>query len=69
MHLVTLKNFKSYESQMIANINPRINVIIGKNGQGKSNFFKGTSATIQLSYLRSLIKYHSIGISTILTFM
>jgi chromosome segregation ATPase len=48
MQMVTLKNFKSYQSQMVTNINPRINLVIGQNGQGKSNFFKGTLPAIQL---------------------
>jgi chromosome segregation ATPase len=32
MQLISLKNFKSYESQLINNLSPHINVIIGKNG-------------------------------------
>ncbi len=41
MQSIVLKNFKSYENQALSNLNSRINVIIGSNGQGKSNFFKG----------------------------
>lgn len=32
MQLISLKNFKSYENQIINNLNPRINVILGRNG-------------------------------------
>jgi recombinational DNA repair ATPase RecF len=42
MQSIRIKNFKSYQSQTIAGLNNRINVILGANGQGKSNFFKGT---------------------------
>lgn len=43
MQGLSLKNFKSYEKCMLFNLNPRINIIIGGNGQGKSNLFKCTS--------------------------
>lgn len=49
MELISLRNFKSYENQLITNLNPRINVILGSNGQGKSNLFKGTYLPIQPS--------------------
>ena len=49
MQLIALKNFKSYESQLINNLSPNINVIIGNNGEGKSNFFKGNPPKL-LSY-------------------
>ena len=63
MQMVTLKNFKSYQNQMVTNISPRINLIIGKNGQGKSNFFKGTLPAIQPSSSPSPKKYNSTGTS------
>ena len=69
MQMVTLKNFKSYKNQMVTNISPRINLIIGKNGQGKSNFFKGTLPAIQPSSSHLQIKYISTGTSTTLTSM
>lgn len=42
MDIVTLKNFKSYELQVVHGLSPQVNLIIGSNGHGKSNFFKGT---------------------------
>ena len=41
MQSILLHNFKSYDHQAITNLNSRINVVLGSNGQGKSNFFKG----------------------------
>lgn len=32
MNYISLRNFKSYELQIVANLNPKINLIIGKNG-------------------------------------
>ena len=49
MQSILLHNFKSYEHQVITNLNSRINVVLGSNGQGKSNFFKGIWALIQPS--------------------
>lgn len=42
MQSIILHHFKSYEHQSVTNLNSRINVVLGSNGQGKSNFFKGT---------------------------
>ncbi len=42
MEGLSLINFKSYSKHNIFGFNPYINVIIGGNGQGKSNIFKGT---------------------------
>ncbi len=47
MQSIVLKNFKSYEHQSLTNLNSRINVIVGANGQGKSNFFKGNNISIE----------------------
>lgn len=55
-----MKNFKSYENQIVNNFSPHINVIIGRNGEGKSNFFKGTFLLNQLLILSSLIESLSI---------
>jgi chromosome segregation ATPase len=55
MQSIILKNFKSYENQTIASLNSRINIVVGANGQGKSNFFKGTIYPIQPSHFSSLI--------------
>jgi chromosome segregation ATPase len=41
MEGLSLINFKSYSKHNIFGFNPYINVIIGGNGQGKSNIFKG----------------------------
>ena len=41
MQSIVLKNFKSYEYQSLADLHSRINIVIGANGQGKSNFLKG----------------------------
>ncbi len=49
MQSILLHNFKSYDHQAITNLNSRINVVLGSNGQGKSNFFKGISVLIQPS--------------------
>lgn len=49
MQYIAIENFKSYESQVINNLNPHINIIIGKNGEGKSNFFKGNASIMQPS--------------------
>lgn len=46
MQLLAMKGFKSYEDELINNLSPHINIIIGKNGEGKSNFFKGTPSAI-----------------------
>lgn len=35
-----IKNFKSYKSIEIDDLNKCFNLIIGKNGHGKSNFFE-----------------------------
>ena len=43
MHIkqIVLRNFKSYREEIITDISKEINVVIGKNGHGKSNFYKG----------------------------
>jgi AAA15 family ATPase/GTPase len=56
MNLIALKNFKSYDHQLVNNLSPHINVILGKNGDGKSNFFKGTAPLIQPSTSSSPIR-------------
>ena len=35
---IHLKNFKSYKEFNLENISPNTNLLVGKNGQGKSNF-------------------------------
>lgn len=64
MQLISLKNFKSYENQIVNNLNTNVNVIIGRNGEGKSNFFKGTLPAIQLSHSPSLTASPSTATST-----
>ncbi len=41
MRSLSLNNFKSYENQTLAKLNPHINIFIGANGDGKSNLLKG----------------------------
>ncbi len=47
-----LHNFKSYRDVVISHINSKANIIIGKNGHGKSNIHIGrlalTSAALPL---------------------
>ena len=39
---VIIEGFKSYKEQTIAEpFSPKINVVVGANGSGKSNFFHG----------------------------
>ncbi len=39
---VIIEGFKSYKDQTIAEpFSPKINVVVGANGSGKSNFFHG----------------------------
>jgi len=47
---VTLKNFRNFE-ELTLDLNPEINFLIGRNGQGKSNFLE---AIYFVAYLRSL---------------
>ena len=69
MNLIALKNFKSYEHQVINNLSPNINIIIGKNGQGKSNFFKGMYYIMQPSSLLSPIESPITKLNITLTCM
>jgi len=46
MKSISLKNFKSYDNQTVKDLNPKINVILGMNGQGKSNLLKGKFLSI-----------------------
>lgn len=69
MQSILLKNFKSYESQAINDLNSRINVVVGSNGQGKSNFFKGNFKIIQPSHISSLINLPSIELNSMPHFM
>ena len=61
MQTVSIKNFKSYQQQLIHGLSPNINVILGKNGQGKSNLFKGNHHMMQLCHSPSPIGFHSIA--------
>jgi AAA15 family ATPase/GTPase len=61
MQSIVLKNFKSYEQQAVNDLNSRINIILGSNGQGKSNFLKGILwIIIKLSRFCLLIDLRSI---------
>jgi|LauGreDrversion4_2_1035121.scaffolds.fasta_scaffold44030_7 chromosome segregation ATPase len=43
MHIkrVTVKNFVSYEDQPQVVVSPGLNLLLGLNGSGKSNFLQG----------------------------
>ena len=43
MHLkeIRLRNFKSYKQERITNLSKGVNLVIGKNGHGKSNLLHG----------------------------
>lgn len=38
---IVLNNFKSYGQETLDNVDPQLNVIVGKNGHGKSNIHHG----------------------------
>ena len=40
---LVLKNFKSYKDVAITDLNPGINIVLGRNGHGKSNVHLGKS--------------------------
>lgn len=67
--MITLKGFKSYEDETLNNLHPRINIVLGRNGEGKSNFFKGTSFSIQPSISYSLTEWPATAMSLTLTHM
>jgi AAA15 family ATPase/GTPase len=64
MNMITLKGFKSYEDETLNNLHPRINIVLGRNGEGKSNFFKGTFFPNQPSISYSLIASPAIAMSS-----
>ena len=37
---ITITNFLSYKKQSVQ-LNPHLNIFVGHNGSGKSNFFNG----------------------------
>lgn len=42
---IAIQGFKSYKNQTITDpFSPHHNVVVGRNGSGKSNFFAGTCA-------------------------
>ena len=46
---VIIEGFKSYKDQIIAEpFSPKINVVVGANGSGKSNFFHGAHCALML---------------------
>jgi recombinational DNA repair ATPase RecF len=54
MHSLSVTRFKSYSKLSISGFNPHINIIIGGNGQGKSNLFKGmVDLILALSFVLS----------------
>ncbi len=63
MNMISLKGFKSYEDETLNNLHPRINIVLGRNGEGKSNFFKGTLPAMQPSILFSLTESPATAMS------
>lgn len=54
---VIIEGFKSYKDQIIAEpFSPKINVVVGANGSGKSNFFHGARRALMLVLLHLPIK-------------
>ena len=54
---VIIEGFKSYKDQIIAEpFSPKINVVVGANGSGKSNFFHGARRALMLDVLMHLLK-------------
>ncbi|KAL6247558.1 Structural maintenance of chromosomes protein 3 [Rhinocladiella similis] len=53
MHIkqITIQGFKSYKNQTIVNpFSPKLNVIVGRNGSGKSNFFAAIRFVLSDAY-------------------
>ena len=49
---VNIQGFKSYREQLtVDDFSPRHNVIVGRNGSGKSNFFFGACPTADVLVL------------------
>jgi chromosome segregation ATPase len=40
---VRFENFKSYRNAVLSELSTGVNVIVGRNGHGKSNIFNGIS--------------------------
>jgi len=38
---VSIRNFRSFLEEEISDFSEQLNLVIGKNGQGKSNFYAG----------------------------
>lgn len=62
MHLVTLKllNFRNYEEETVS-FDPKVNLIIGDNGAGKTNlleaiYFLSTGRSFRTNFLKDLIR-------------
>lgn len=47
---IYIKNFKSYLDEHIDTLNPAVNVFVGRNGHGKSNFFQAISFVLSDKY-------------------
>ncbi|KIV83538.1 hypothetical protein PV11_05558 [Exophiala sideris] len=53
MHIkqITIQGFKSYKNQTVVNpFSPKLNVIVGRNGSGKSNFFAAIRFVLSDAY-------------------
>jgi AAA15 family ATPase/GTPase len=46
---LTIKNFKSYSNLILKDINKSLNIILGRNGQGKSNIHSGNFSLYKLA--------------------
>ena len=45
---IVLNNFKSYGQETIEDVDPHMNIIVGKNGHGKSNIHHGNNLTLKI---------------------
>ena len=72
---ISLFNFKSYKCQDLVDLSPRINLILGRNGHGKSNLFnaisfifsdflKNSEKYSRVIFISFIIKYHCKTLST-----
>ena len=78
MHIkqVVISGFKSFRSQSeIEPFSPKHNVIVGRNGSGKSNFFDAIQFVLlgtyplyhSLTYLLTYLLIHSLALARFLT--
>lgn len=51
---INLQNFKSYGNETITDLNDKMNIIVGKNGHGKSNIHHGKISIFFWSFVKSI---------------